>query len=468
MLRLQAGQLDTLWETLLPETVRALPPDLARAEAVLADAQLLEPFRAHWRATSPGGLVDGRPTIPMQTYLRLMVLKHRCGWGYETLVREVADSLHLRRFCLIPLHERVPDESTLRKLTRRLGPEVTDALIRRLIAIAARERRFRARALRVDSTVVEADVRYPTDAGLCGDAVRVIARAARAVRRAVPRTTQHVRDRSRAVGRRLRELGRTLRRRTEEAQRSVRRLTEAAAAQVRTSAREARRLLRQAARSRSRATDRSPAARAKAIAELERVASLAERVVAQVRQRFAGEKIADRLVSLFDTDARPIRRGKLARPNEFGYVVQIAEVSASTKRGARSLVLPPKLATGSAGENTLLPRTADELIALGLRPREAAFDAGFGTVVTATTMAAVRPDIELFIAGSKRNAGSRRTLRRRARYRVGCEGRIAHLKREYGAGRSRLKGVSGSRIWQGWTIFAYDLDTTAAMPVGTG
>jgi IS5 family transposase len=460
MLRLDAGQLDTLWETLLPEAVRALPEDLARADRLLADAALLEPFRAHWQRNCPSGLVDGRPTIPMPTYMRLMVLKARCGWGYETLAKEVSDSLHLRRFCLIPLHAAVPDESTVRKLTRRLGPDVTDELIRRIIALAVRERRFSARALRVDSTVVEADIRHPSDAGLCAEAVRVLARAGRAVRAAVPRATLRVRDRGRAVARRLRALGRTLRRRTGEAKGSVQRLTEDAARHVRASLREARALVSQARRSRSRA-------RAKAIGELERVIALGSKVIEQVRQRFADEKIADRLVSFFDTDARPIRRGKLAHPTEFGYVVQLAEVTAHTRRGARGLVLPPKLAMGSAGENTMLPRTVDELVTLGLRPREAAFDGGFGHIITPAQMAAVRPGIELFIAGSTANPGSRRTRRRRARYRVGCEGRIAHLKREYGAGRSRLKGETGARIWEGWAAFAYDVDTAAALPRNT-
>ena len=130
MLRLHAAPLDTLWETLLPEAVRALPSDLARADELLADAALLEPFRRHWQRTRPAGLVDGRPTIATQTYLRLMVLKSRCGWGYEALVREVSDSIHLRRFCLVPLHARVPDESTVRKLVRRLGPEVVAELTR--------------------------------------------------------------------------------------------------------------------------------------------------------------------------------------------------------------------------------------------------------------------------------------------------------------------------------------------------
>ena len=60
-----------------------------------------------------------------------MVIKQRSGWGYETLVREVSDSLHLRRFCLIALDRRVPDESTIRKLTRRLGAAMVDEITRR-------------------------------------------------------------------------------------------------------------------------------------------------------------------------------------------------------------------------------------------------------------------------------------------------------------------------------------------------
>jgi len=76
-------------------------------------------------------------------------------------MREVSDSLHLRRFCLIPLCEEVPAESTVRKLTRRLGSETVAELSRSVIGKAQRETRFRARAVRIDSTVVEADVRYP-------------------------------------------------------------------------------------------------------------------------------------------------------------------------------------------------------------------------------------------------------------------------------------------------------------------
>ena len=71
--------------------------------------------------------------------MRLMVLKQRYRWGYRTLVAEVSDSIHLRRFCRISLSERVPDESTVRKLTRRIGAETVAEMTRALIVKATRE-----------------------------------------------------------------------------------------------------------------------------------------------------------------------------------------------------------------------------------------------------------------------------------------------------------------------------------------
>jgi len=81
----------------------------------------------------------------------------------------------------------------------------------------------------------------------------------------------------------------------------------------------------------------------------------------------------------------------------------------------------------------------------------------------ATTKTLAALGCEVFIAGVTRCA-SRHTWRRRARYRVGNEGRISHLKRSYHVGRSRLRGIEGARIWESWAVFAYDLDTVALMP----
>jgi hypothetical protein len=122
VLTLWAGQPECLWDEALPIEVRELPQELAALDGLLADPELamvfLERFRREVVETGRLVLTEGRPTIAMETYVRLMVLKARYRWGYRTLVAEVSDSIHLRRFCRISLSERVPDESTIRKLTR--------------------------------------------------------------------------------------------------------------------------------------------------------------------------------------------------------------------------------------------------------------------------------------------------------------------------------------------------------------
>jgi transposase, IS5 family len=156
-------------------------------------------------------LTEGRPTIALETYVRLMVLKARYRWGYRSLVAEVSDSIHLRRFCRISLSERVPDESTVRKLTRRIGRETVAEMTRALIVKATREKRFRPRAVRIDSTVIEAEVKYPTDAGLASSGVRVLAREGRKLALLIKAKQARVRDRSRAMGHKLRTITRTIR-----------------------------------------------------------------------------------------------------------------------------------------------------------------------------------------------------------------------------------------------------------------
>jgi transposase, IS5 family len=371
-------------------------------------------------------------------------------------VAEVSDSIHLRRFCRISLSERVPDESTIRKLTRRVGAETVNDLTRTLIVDATRSRRFRPRAVRIDSTVIEADVEYPTDADLASHGVSALAREGKKLARLVGERRARVRDRSRSMGRRLRALTRTVRRRSGDAKREVLELTSQTGELLGRSIKEARRL---AAVARCKARGRGAKAKLRTAGRLEELADRCEKVSAQIKQRVAGQPIKDRIVSLADPDARPIRKGKLGKPNEFGYVAQIAEVTEHTRRGARGLILPASSRLGNPVEDTLLPATVAELQQLGLRPREVALDGGFNIGPTREALEDLAPD-RVFIAG-RQQPGSRRTQRRLQRYRTGAEGRISHLKRGYGLDRSRLKGDEGQQIWTGWGILAYNADTLA-------
>jgi transposase, IS5 family len=460
VLTLVAEQQECLWDEALPIEVRELPDDLAALDRLLADPAVLGPiverFRREVIEERRAVLTDGRPTIAMETYVRLMVLKARYRWGYRSLMAEVSDSIHLRRFCRIRLSERVPDDSTVRKLTRRIGPDTVNDITRVLIVAATRCKRFRPRAVRIDSTVIEADVKYPTDSGLAAHGVKVLAREARKLARLVKEKKRRVRDRSRVMGRALRAVTRTIRRRSGEAKAEVLKLTAHTGELLEQSTAETRRLVVIARR---RARGRGAKAKLEAAARLEELADRCEKVASQIKQRVAGEPITDRLVSISDPDARPIRKGKLGRPNEFGYISQLCEVTENTRRGARGLILPAATAIGNPGEDTLLPDTIKELKRLGISPKEVALDGGFNVGPTREAFEDLEPD-RVFISG-RQQPGSKRTQRRLQKYRTGAEGRISHLKRGYGMDRSRLKGDEGQQIWNGWAILAYNADTLA-------
>ena len=263
------------------------------------------------------------------------------------------------------------------------------------------------------------------------------------------------RNRSRrAIARRQRKLNRTLAARTGQGKPTALRLTGEAGALVERSVREARRL---AAHLRERARGRGAQRKLAAARRLDDLADRAGTVARQIRQRLAGEKITNRLVSMADPDARPIRKGKLRSPTEFGSVIQLAELCENTRRGARGLIVPAASQIGSPNEPDLLPATAAELERLDLRPREVALDGGFFPVGVAEDL----PDPKrVFIAG-RQSAARRAPTAGWRRFRVGIEGRISHLKRRYGLRRSRLKGHHGARTWTAWAILAYNLDTLA-------
>ena len=116
------GPQGSLFELLLPAGMRVLSGELAEIDELLDDERYFRPFRAFFDP------VEGRPSIPIETYLRLMFLKYRFDLGYARLCVQVTDSLSWRRFCRIGLEATVPDESTIRKITRRCGPELIEAL----------------------------------------------------------------------------------------------------------------------------------------------------------------------------------------------------------------------------------------------------------------------------------------------------------------------------------------------------
>jgi Transposase domain (DUF772). len=171
MLKLRDGQI-TMWDAILPEPVRTLPAELAIIDRLLDDERFLQPFaKLH-----PKGKKSGRPTFAIEKYIRLMVLKHKYNLGYESLVKEVGDSITWRLFCRIAIDEPMPDPSTLIYARKRYGDKIVEDINAALVKQCEEKAILKTRKFRTDTTVVESDIHHPTDASLLQDGVKVITR----------------------------------------------------------------------------------------------------------------------------------------------------------------------------------------------------------------------------------------------------------------------------------------------------
>jgi IS5 family transposase len=439
----------SLWEALLPEELKRLPAELAQVDAFLDD----ERFIAPWRALFDRRL--GRPSVPIDTLLRLLYLKHRYQLGYESLCKEVSDSIGWRRFCRIGLDRPVPHPTTLVKLVRRAGPEVVEELNATLVAKLAQGKLLRGRKLRVDTTVVEADIDYPTDADLLEQAVRKLGGLVRRIKARGAASRTRFRDRGRAAGRRMKQLARTLRRRTGVAMGEVDRLTGEVARIARHTLRDVQVVAGTARRVRRRRPEDRRLGRL--VDELAETIAATGRLLAQTDQRLAGNRvIPDRLVSLADPDARPIRKGKPQHPTQFGYTLLLAE-------DERGFIADHQLQQGNPPDAPqLVPAVARVIAVTGRPPATVVGDRGFGTAANDQALAALgvkRVGLQRTGTPGKARLALERTraFRRLRNWRVGIEARISHLKRSFGLRRTRLRRLGGARTWVGLGIFAYNL-----------
>ena len=446
----------TLWDSILPAELLVLPVELGRVDALLDDPVFFAPFAAYFDARI------GRPSIPMETYLRLMFLKFRYRLGYESLCREVADSISWQRFCRIPLGMRVPHPTTLMKITTRCGDDAVAGLNEALLAKAATAKVLRTDKVRADTTVVEAAVAYPTDSGLLAKAIGAMARTVERIKAAGGATRTRARDRRRSAGRRARSIAAKLRLRGEQqrdqAQTAVRRITGELAGIAEQAMREASSVIRNARRALRTATGQRKGRLHRAINHLGTIVGRTERVVAQARSRLSGvmPESASRLVSLHDVDARPIRKGRLGKPVEFGYKAQIVD-------NADGVILDHNVEIGNPPDAPqLAPAIARITGRAGRTPRAVTTDRGYGE-------ASVERDLhELGVrsvaiprkskpSAARRELEHRRAFRDKVKWRTGSEGRINHIKRSYGWNRTELTGIGGARSWCGHGVFAHNL-----------
>jgi IS5 family transposase len=446
----------TLWDSILPPELLVLPVELGRVDGLLDDPVFFASFVPFFDARI------GRPSIPMETYLRLMFLKFRYRLGYESLCREVSDSISWQRFCRIPLGTRVPHPTTLMKITTRCGDDAVTGLNEALLVKAADAKLLRTDKVRADTTVIAAAVAYPTDSGLLAKAIGSMARTVARIKAAGAASRTPSRDRRRSAGRRARSIAAKLKLRGEQqrdqAQAAVRRITGELAGIAQAAMREAAAVIRNAKRALRGASGQRKGRLHRAINDLNAIMGTTERVVAQTRRRLGGvmPESASRVVSLHDVDARPIRKGRLGKPVEFGYKAQILD-------NVDGVILDHNVEIGNPPD---APQLAPAIVRItaraGRTPRAVTADRGYGEASLERDLhdlgvAAVAIPRKSKPTAARREFEHRRAFRDKVKWRTGSEGRINHMKRSYGWNRTELTGINGARTWCGHGVFAHNL-----------
>src|SRR6266436_6513858 len=448
----------SLFEILLPDGHKLWPDWLRKIDTLLEDEAAIEVVAQGLEARWPQSRRRGRPGTPAEVVIRMLMLKHLFDWSYDDLEHEVRANLVYRAFTRIDAGE-VPDAKTILKIARALGPDVIQQLHRQVIEVAKRAGVTHGRRFRLDTTVVETNVHYPTDSTLLRDGIRVLTRTLQQASTAMGDRTG-IRNRMRSVTRRVLIIGYEARSPKTRAAlvKSYRTLMATTRAVLRDAATMVRRL---GQRGHTASPQVQPILQ-RAQHRLRQLRPLVQRVVDQTRARILGgdTHVPDKVLSIFEPHTETIRKGKITTPNEFGKLVTIQE-------SEHQIITAYDVHARRPADVTLWTAALDRHQTIFGRPPDlAAGDRGFSSASNeqAATVRGVRR-VVLPRRGPKslaRRAYERqRWFRRGQRWRVGSEGRISVLKRRHGLDRCRYHGEDGMHRWVGLGVIANNLVSTA-------
>ena len=447
-------QQPTLWTGFLKEEVNDLwEPWMRHADQVLDDEQLIDQVLEAQGRRWKNSRTRGRLQTPSEVVLRLLVLKHVRDWSYQTLEREVRANLVYRAFSRIG-GEKVPDAKTMGRLGQAIGGGVVAQLHRRVVELAVEKKVVRGRKMRVDTTVVETNIHYPTDSSLLGDGARVLTRLVQRIAAAAGGLKTKVRDRMRSVRKKVVGLAIAARRKGEAGEQQRKGLYKGLL-----------RLTRQVVNQASRVAKEVGALPKKTQTkvqgwkqQLEVMKERTRQVIRQTQARiFDGDtKHPDKLVSLFEVHTEIIRKGKASKPTEFGKMVKLQEAEQQIVTHYQVFEERP------ADSDLLVDAVKTHAEVLGRTPHLVAADAGFYS--QANEKALEEQGVQrISIPNKNTKSEARRKLQKQRwfkngqRWRTGCEGRISVLKRRHGLGRCLYRGLEGMQRWVGLGVIADNL-----------
>jgi transposase, IS5 family len=441
---------------LVPKLKLRFEPELVQLDELLDDDELFKLVKADLVKRYPNSGRLGRHSTPAEVILRMLVVKRLYGWSYQQTERFVSDSIVLRQFCRLYL-ESAPDDTTLIRWANTIGPETIAALNDRVVELARSLKVTRGRKLRVDSTVVETNIHYPTDSRLLADGVRVVSRLLRRAREALGEEATHLgkeafRTRNRSARRLTKKLHRIALRKGERAKEELKEAYEKLVRVTRSSLTQAKRVgkaLRERADERSR----------RLADKLDHYVPLVEQGIDQAVRRVLREEqvpAAEKVLSLFEEHTQIITRRKVGKPREYGRKILLDEVDGGIIRRYEVLSETgrdhPHLPESIEGHRERFGRAPELLTAdRGLYSKaneEIAKKAGIRRVALPQSGRLTK---------KRKEYERQRWFKRAFTFRAGVEGRISVLRRKYDLERCPYHGEDGMGRWAGWGIVVHNL-----------
>jgi IS5 family transposase len=431
---------------------------MTHADEVLEDEQLVATVYEALAKRRPKSRSRGRQATPAEVVLRLMILKHVRNWSYYILEREVRANLVYRDFTRVGA-AKMPDAKTMGRWGRALGPQVVKQVHEQIVEIARTKEVIEGRRMRVDTTVTETNIHHPTDSSLLGDGVRVLTRTMKKITKIAGEVGTKLRNRSRSVKLRVLDIARAARAKGPQSQeklkRNYRQLLESTSRVVG----QARQFSKEIADGIKRSKDIVKQLALEGLRqEIDTMIPRVKQVMKQTRARiFRGDTRSEgKIFSLFEPSTEIIRKGKAAKPNEFGKMIKLQEAE-------NQIIIDYEVYDRRPNDADLLvPAIEAHQAKLGRTPHLVAADAAFYSDKNekAAKMRGVKrvcvPNRSTKSAERKREQ-KKRWFRQGQKWRTGSEGRVSVTKRRHGLNRCRYKGDDGMKRWVGFGVIADNL-----------
>ena len=433
---------------------------MLHGDAVLADEELVTTVYQALGKRHPKSKSRGRQGTPAEVVLRLLILKHIRNWSYGVLEREVRANLVYRDFTRVGAG-KTPDAKTMGRWGVALGADVIKQIHTRMVIMAQSRGLTEGRRMRIDTTVVETNIHYPTDSSLLGDGVRVLTRTMKKITKIVGEVGTKLRDRSRSVKRRVLGIARAARSKAKQGQEKLKRAYRQLLNSTSRVVGQAKRFSKEIAEG----VKRSPEVLQQLALEglrdkLDAMVPLVQQVMKQTRARIVrGDTRSDgKLVSLFEPSTEIIRKGKAGKPTEFGKMVKLQEAE-------NQIVIDYEVYDRRPNDADLLVAAIETHQArLGRIPHLVAADAAFYSAKN--EVAAIAKGVKRVCipnrstkSAERRREQKKRWFRAGQTWRTGCEGRISVVKRRHGLNRCRYKSDAGMQRWVGLGVIADNLIT---------